>query len=116
MMEDSVPAADEDALPMDEDEELIPGVGRQPCPWRRLRLRLPVEEDDDATDEDHEEEDEEDDGGAWPAGEGHSATLVGSRCFIYGGVDDRSSPPPLSSHKPLLCVCVCRVRHVCRVC
>lgn len=89
MMEDSVPAADEDALPMDEDEELIPGVGRQTCPWQRLRLRLPVEEDDDATDEDHEEEDEEDDGGAWPAGEGHSATLVGSRCFIYGGVDDR---------------------------
>jgi hypothetical protein len=110
MMEDAsvVPAADE-------DEELIPGVGRQPCPWQRLRLRLPVEEDDDATDEDHEEEDEEDDGGAWPAGEGHSATLVGSRCFIYGGVDDRSSPPP-SFFPQTFAVCVCRVRHVCRVC
>ena len=104
-MEDAsvVPAADEDALPM--DEEPIPGVGRQTCPWQRLRLRLPVEEDDaeeDRVEEDRDEEDEEDNSGAWPAGEGHSATLVGSRCFIYGGVDDRLSPP-------LLCACMCVV-------
>lgn len=108
-MEDAsvvVPAADEDALPM--DEEQIPGVGRQTCPWQRLRLRLPVEEEDDddedrvEEDRDRDEENEEDNGGAWPAGEGHSATLVGSRCFIYGGVDDRSPPHPV-------CVRVCRV-------
>jgi hypothetical protein len=93
-----------------EVEEGGGGGGGRTCPWRRLRLRPPVEDDDRMTDESEEEEvarapsssAEEDEEGdedadsAWPAGEGHSATLVGSRCFIYGGVDDRFlSLPPL---------------------
>jgi hypothetical protein len=106
-------AAQQDGEKMEGEVEEVDsgGGGGRTCPWRRLRLRPPVDEDDRMTDESEEdevarapsslaEEDEEGDDdadSAWPAGEGHSATLVGSRCFIYGGVDDRflspSSPP-----------------------
>jgi len=56
-----------------EEEEEEEEEGRRSvwaCPWRRLRLT--------AQDPNHH----------WPAGEGHSATLVGSVCFVYGGASE----------------------------
>lgn len=49
------------------------GKKRWACPWQRRRVTPSPGVSKSG----------------WPALEGHSATLVGSRCFVFGGVDDR---------------------------